>query len=465
MPALKGKHQLANDAEILAVSYSYIRHNHVTYIPCDYETLDDSVTPEPERTIWRPLTREMLQRKAYVQFQTLFEAESQLSSFDFMVAQSSQHYHGEVDSLLIRTKDGLKELKADGQLHDPTGRFIPNTLIPVLNQDEADKAEVMATLASWLDSEEEAIALLRHLATALVPNWSAVKYLLLLGAGRNGKSLLMHMVQKIYGSENCANVTRQDISDNSPVVTQLNGKLLNLVFDGMAVYLKDSGREKSLIAGETVGVRKLYSSDLTPVRTNALFIEGLNREPKSSDKSTALQARIIRFGFPNVYDEDKDFWDHMTSERMIGALLSLMIDNWVKPQEAAIMLAPSAAAIELQMEYMHENSLAFQFIKYFDDTDPLGVDALLGMDYPELTQRFQAWRVKENDLRPWPPTEIASLFKGVVDSKRKSKRPAPGAQPRYVRQITGFTKTTAMFIGALRGDADAGQPAAPMVED
>lgn len=463
MPSLKSKHQMATDAEVLAQSFQYVRHGQVTYAPQDFETGDTGVIPDPERTIWIPLTQEDLQQKAYTQFQTLFESTQALTSWEFMIAQSSTMNRDRVDSLLIRTKDGLRELKGDGKLHEPSGKFIPNTLKPMLNEDPDDKAEVMRVLTSWVDSEEEAISMLRHFATALAPHWSAVKYVLLLGAGRNGKSLLMHMLRNIFGTENCSGVTRQDISDKSPAVTQLNGKLLNMVFDGMAVYLKDSGMEKSLIAGETVHIRRLYSSVLTPVQTNGLFIEGLNREPKSSDKSTALQARIIRYWFPHVYDEDKAFWDHMTSERMVGALLSLMIDNYVRLEDKAVMLAPTTLSLELQLEHMHENSIAFQFLKYVEDTDPLGAGVIVGMDLPELTQRFNSWRLKElNDLRSIQETEVFQIFRPVLLTDRKSRR--DGTRVFKVRHVVAFTKEARLFIESLKGE-DAHDDTATVVED
>lgn len=462
MPQLKKKNELSQDANVLASSYSYVRHGHVIYVPTDYETGDDSVTPPPERTCWLPVTREYLRRKALTQFDTLFETEQSLASFEFMVGQVAQQNDDHITSLLVRTKDGLRELKEDGKLYEPTGKFIPNTLKPMLNDDPADKAEVMGVISNWLNSEEEAVAMLRHFATALVPHWSAVKYVLLLGAGRNGKSLMMHMLQAIFGSENCSMITRQEISDKSSVITALNGKLLNVVFDGQAVYLKDSGTEKSIVAGERVSIRKLYSSEHTPVQTKALFVEGLNREPKSSDKSTALQSRIIRFWFPNVYDVDDEFWVRMMSEQMIGALLSLLIDNYVRPKEAAVMLAPTSAALELQLEHMFENSYGLQFIKFIEETDSEGADVLIDMEFSELVQRFQAWRIKENDLRPWPEPEVLNVFRPSLYTDRKSRR--VGGVPRKVRIITAFTKETLQFIETLRGE-DADVDTASVVED
>ena len=44
----------------------------------------------------------------------------------------------------------------------------------------------------------------------------------------------------------------------------------DIVFDGQATYLKDSGTEKSLVAGETVAIRKLYESTPVLVQTTIL---------------------------------------------------------------------------------------------------------------------------------------------------------------------------------------------------
>jgi hypothetical protein len=453
MPEVKPRRKLSEEAVVLAESFEFVRHRQVLYMPVDAETGDWSVVPDPHRTMWVPLSREDLQRRALEQFDTLFESPASLESFAFMVGQCSIQHTEAVDSVLVRTDDGLRRLGSDGLLVEPDGEFVPNTLRPRLNTDSDRKVEVLSRITDWLGGEpEEAVALLRHFATTLAPGWSAVKYVLLLGSGRNGKSLLMHMLQGVFGRENCSNVTRQDIADKSPAVLDLNGKLLNLVFDGQAAYLKDSGMEKSLIAGEAVGVRRLYTSELTPVQTSALFVEGLNKEPKSSDKSSALQARIIRFWFPNVYPLDQAFWDRMMAEDNVGALLSLMIDNYVQPHEASVMLAPSRAAIDLQLDHMYENSVGLQFVKHLEDDHPLTSDALLDMEVEELVSRFQSWRVKLNDLQPWPEPEVLTVFRTVVDIGRKSVR--RGGAPRKVRVVTAFKQETEMFVERMRREAN-----------
>ncbi len=450
MLELKTKKQLAEEAFKLAHGLNLVRYRSITYIPADYETRETSVPPGPDRTIWLPLTRETIRRLAAAQFDTLFGSDSELSSFDFMVAQSAIQMDKAVSSLLVRTNSGLMELEDTGQLVPATGEFRPNSLVPMLNEDQAEKGRVFDVISGWLDSDEEAESLLRHLATSLSPGWSAVKYVLLLGEGRNGKSVMLKMLHKLFGSDNVSNVTRQMISEQSAVVTELNGKLLNIVYDGRAEYLKDSGTEKSLVAGEPVPIRRLYESSATTVQTNALFIEGLNREPKTHDKSTALQKRLVRFQFPNVYALDHKFERSMMTDESLGALLSLLIERYVTEDRLAEALAPTTKAMELQLEQMYANSIGLQFLKYIEESPGLGAAGLVGSPMSDLVQQFHAWRLKENDLGTWAEPDVHALFLPLLNTERKAVR--IDGQPRKVRVVTSYKIEAQAFIDSLKGD-------------
>lgn len=454
MLELKTKKALGEEAFKLAQSLSLVRYRNVTYIPADYESRETAIVPTSDRTIWLPLNRDKIRRLSAALFNTLFSSDGELASFDFMVAQNANQEDNPASTLLVRTPDGLRQLTELGVLEEPTGDFVPNALFPMLNEDPAHKALVFEVIRNWLDDDGEAHSLLNHLATSLAPGWSAVKYVLLLGEGRNGKGLLMKMLQSVFGRENVSNVTRQHIAEGSPVVTELNGKLLNIVFDGRAEYLKDSGMEKSLIAGEQVPIRRLYESTPTTVQTTALFVEGLNREPKSSDKSAALQKRLMRYQFPNVYSLDYKFEKRMLCDEMLGAFLSLLIDHYVLQDEVAEKLAPTPKAIELQLEHMFVNSLALQFLKQLEETDPLGILGLLGSPHIDLVQKFQSWRIRENDLGSWSEPDVQGLFQPLINTERHSVR-VNGA-PRKIRVVTSLKPEAAAFLESLKGQEDHG---------
>ena len=449
--------QLAAEAVTLATSFEYVKFNGRIYAPMDYETNDDTVIPPVDRKYWVPMTATDIQQKAYLQFDTLFKDDSQLRSFMFMVNQMATNITTVQPWLLIKTAQGLRVLHEDGKLHEPDGQFVPNMLLPVLNEDVDVRAQLMTTITAWLGGEEEeALSLIRHLATALAPHWSAGKYVLLIGDGRNGKSVLMTMLLDLFGRHNCSGVERQVISDGSPAAFDLNGKLLNLVFDGPAEFLKDSGREKSLITGEQISVRKLYSNEQSVIQTCALFVEGLNQEPKSRDKSSALQARLVRYWFPNKYVEDDVFFAEMRSERMLGALLSLLVDNYVKPEDKGVMLMPTSLSRQLQMEHMEDNSLAVQFIVHLEETTPLGAEAtLLDTPFDDLVLQFQSWRLKVNDLTAWDKSALIHMFRPVLRTERRSTRLAGKNYPVKVRTITGIKHDMLEYLYTLKEEEDA----------
>jgi phage/plasmid-associated DNA primase len=453
MLELKTKQALAKEAHSLAGSCSLVRYHNQTYMPVDFESMEYDPPPEPDRTIWVPMTQDKLRRVAAKQYDTLFGNDAELRNFEFMVAQNSDHKDRQISHLLIKTADGLKLLSDSGELKDVDGQFVPNAIVPKLNTKKKDKDRVLKVIQEWVGSKEEAESLLYHLATALAPGWSAVKYIILLGEGRNGKSVLLKMLMALFGRENVSSVTRQHISERSPVVTDLNGKLLNIVFDGQSTYLKDSGDEKSLVAGETVAVKKLYESTPVLVQTTALFIEGLNREPKSHDKSSALQKRIVRFLFPNTYELDHKFEREMLSEDSLGAFLSILIDHYVKEDEAAAKLAPTKQALELQLEHMFVNSVGLQFLKYVEETDVEGAVGLLEIAMPDLVQRFQSWRVRENDLSTWAEPDVLALFNSLVNTERRTKGRV-GGTPRKVRVLTSFKPEARAFLDSLMEGAD-----------
>lgn len=466
---LKSKATLAGEAFKMAQSFNLVRYRDVTYIPADYETHDVMNAVEPERTMWLPVNQTYIRRLAATQFSTLFGSDSELRSFDFMVAQNATHVDSMATTLLVRTPQGLRQLTEEGTLEDPTGIFVPNTVLPMLNEDVAAKDKVFSVIAEWLDSEDEAHSLLYHLATSLAPGWPAVKYVLLLGEGRNGKSLLLKMMHRLFGTHNVSHVTRQDMTEGTTAVIELNGKLLNIVFDGQKAYLKDSGREKSLIAGEPVPIKKLYESAPTMVQSNSLFIEGLQEEPKSLDKSTALQKRLVRFLFPNIYKLDHKFEKEMLREENLGAFLSLLLDHYVLEDEVAEKLAPTKKSMELQLEHMYVNSIALQFLKWLEETDAEGVAGMLGSPLHDVVPKFQSWRIKENDLGTWAEPDVLALFTPLVATERKSVR--IGGEPRKVRVATSLKDEARAFIESLKGHEDDGTDAgvaddvAALVED
>ena len=139
----------------------------------------------------------------------------------------------------------------------------------------------------------------------------------------------------------------------------------------------------------------------------------------------------------------------MLSEESLGAFMALLIEHYVHEDGVAELLAPTQKAMELQLEHMFINSAGLQFLKYVDETDPLGVDALIGATLSELASMFQSWRLKENDLSTWAEPDVVALFQPILNSERKGVR--VDGKPRKVRVVSSLKPEALAFIDSLKG--------------
>lgn len=448
MLQLKSKAALAQEATTLATSFRLVYYRNNLYAPVHYITQEPNPDGDPEETHWEVLTQHEIQRLAAAEFRTMFSSDSELRAFYFMTTQASEGIYHSVDSLLVKTGQGLRVLDGQGMLQVPGGSFAANTLQPTLNSDDGLKKEVFDTMVSWLDSEEEAVSLLHHLATVLAPGWSAVKYVLLIGEGRNGKGVLIGMLNRLFGESNISSVPRQEIAKRSPMVIDLNGKLINMVYDGAMEYIKDSGPEKTLTAGEPASIKDLYVSAPVKVQTNALFVEALNKEPLSRDKSSALQKRLARFYFDKVFPIDKAFEGRMWSDEIMGAFLALLIEYYVQPHEMAVKLALTEASQELQLEHMYQNSHGLQFLKTMFDEGQMPED---GDELEEVGKKFMAWQ-KVTSGSAWELPDVTQQLATLFTVERKSKR--SGGTVKKIKVVTGFKPDTQRYLDSLEGGLD-----------
>lgn len=457
----KTMNELVQDAQSLARSFHLVHYRGNLYVPLHFETGEVHVTGTPEETLWEAIGQAEIRELAAQQYSTMFTSDTQLRNFHFMVSQAAQQEKEIINTVMVKTDDGLMVLNSEGGLVPPDGSFVANTLLPKLVTDEAEQQAVFDVIVNWLGSEEEAVSLLHHFATVLAPGWSAAKYVLLLGEGRNGKGVLLRMLERLFGRNNMSQVPRQEIAARSPMTITLNGKLINLVFDGPMEYVKDSGTEKTLTVGEPAFIKDLYTSTPVLVQTNALFVEALNKEPLSRDKSPALQKRLARFHFNKVFERDREFELHMWSERTMGAFLGLLINHYVQEHEASEKLALTETSKELQLEHMLHNSLVLQFLKqlWLDGNGSLSV---IGEELDALASRFISWRQTQGDKSNWDLAEAAELLKQALITEPKSKR--IGSKVGKVRVITDYRTDTERFVDSLEGGFDEAAFEA-MVED
>ncbi|RZB38011.1 MAG: putative DNA primase/helicase [Desulfobacteraceae bacterium Eth-SRB2] len=140
-------------------------------------------------------------------------------------------------------------------------------------------------------------------------------FILLIGHGANGKSVLMRLVEALVGSENVCGVQPSQL-DNKFQRAHLHGKLANVVTEINEVYKIADAQIKALSSGEltTAEYKNKDPFDFHPFATGWF---GTNHMPHTQDFSEALFRRAIIIPFNRVFaekEQDKHLIDKLKKE-------------------------------------------------------------------------------------------------------------------------------------------------------
>jgi len=455
MPRLHTKQELMSLAVAVSNSMTLVTYKGHVYEARDYETGEAS--PSPERAIWLVLPSDTIMDIAQT-LDILFANPGEFESFKYMIRQGSKRVKIASPHVMIRHEDGLAYLTDHG-LEEVTAddTFDPNFINHrIIDKDDPDHIyviELFQTITDWVGSERQAHSLLYHLATALQPGWSAAKYIILLGKGRNGKGTLLKMIRALLGASNVSGVLRQDIAARKSIIHALNGKLANIVFDGPKKYIAESGPEKTLTVGEPLDIEMKYENDPLTVETNALFMEALNKEPKAGDKSEALQARLVRFNFPNKYVKDLNFERYMLGDRMLDALLTLLWEHWVSEDELDTKLKITEESHDLQILSELVGSPILTFVEDISRKDPTLIEQLQSGSYPAdaLVDALQPW-MQSQGYESRSASAIWELMTDHFTIERVVKR--EGGRPVTKRIIAAVHSDTLRALQTMGGTTD-----------
>lgn len=157
----------------------------------------------------------------------------------------------------------------------------------------------------------------------LIPTQQFEKIMVLVGEGKNGKSVIMRMLKHLVGAANCSAVDLEFLAEPH-ALQPMEGKLVN--FASEWAHLKPSGAAvlKKISGGDPATVNpkgsKAYMANIV-----ARFIVSSNDPPSITDRSDAFWRRLLTVPFDIQIDQDKQIpIDNLTaslSEELPGIFL------------------------------------------------------------------------------------------------------------------------------------------------
>ncbi len=246
-----------------------------------------------------------------------------------------------------------------------------------------------AALDLSLGGDPEKVALLQEFAGyLLLPNTDAQRFLVLIGDGANGKSVVGAVLTALVGPENASSVGLDAFGDRF-ALTATVGKLLNFSDDMGSLDKVSEGRLKTYTSGGRMTFDRKHQTPISAVPTARLCF-ATNVLPHVTDKSSGVWRRMLVIPFDSpisperrVPGMDKAGW-WLNSNEMPGIL------NWaisgLDRLQANQMQFTHCRASEAALE-THKNDCnpAIQFLR---DSCIEGPHQIAGSD---LYQKYLAW--------------------------------------------------------------------------
>ncbi|MDA8112212.1 MAG: phage/plasmid primase, P4 family [Nitrospiraceae bacterium] len=238
------------------------------------------------------------------------------------------------------------------------------------------------------DALEKIRALLEFMGYSFTCSTEFETAILLVGAGGNGKSVVLRLLERMVGSRNRAAVQIRQL-DNRFQRAHLDGKLVNIMSELPEGAEIPDGEIKSLISGETITAEFKFKSafDLSPVVK--LWI-GTNHMPSTRDLSEGLFRRFLILQFNNRFDDkperDTRLVDKLAAES--SGILNLCLKALGGVYERGALTKPRSSVLAVEAWKRDVDQVA----QFLDECMTLG--AGLSMKTVDLYNTYRSWAIE-----------------------------------------------------------------------
>ena len=196
----------------------------------------------------------------------------------------------------------------DGRLNLTTGKYIDGfnseelqiVRVPIEYNPGADCPSFKQFLSEVLENEDDIQAIFELIGYCL---WKFMVYdvfVIFVGLGANGKTVLLEVMTKFLGEENVSTVTLQQLALSRFASAGLLGKLANLAGEIPNEAIKDTSRIKELSGGGLIEGEYKFQ-DTFVFRNFAKLIFSTNEPPAIYDDTTGTWRRLRTFKFPRTF--------------------------------------------------------------------------------------------------------------------------------------------------------------------
>ncbi|HZT77376.1 MAG TPA: phage/plasmid primase, P4 family [Vicinamibacterales bacterium] len=321
------------------------------------------------------------------------------------------------DKTFLAIANGLLDLtaKTSPTLIPASPLWFSPVRLPVRYDPASTCPRWLAFLDRVLEGDAERIALLQEwFGYNLVFDTSYQRFMMFLGEGANGKSVVTSTLENLLGAENVSNVPLELFGDRFQLAPSI-GKLANIVSEVTSVSKVDEGRLKEFTAGDSMSFDRKY---LTPLQTKptARLTIATNNLPRIGDRSEGVWRRLMLMPFNVVIPEgerDPLLTDKLKAE--LSGVLNWALEGLRRLQQQGHFTVPSVNTASVT-EYKEESNPVKQFLDECCISEP---DAT----YPcaHIYIQYQLW-CKARGYKPLDERQFGKDLKRVFPKVQRNRR-------------------------------------------
>lgn len=329
----------------------------------------------------------------------------------------------ETNNIMINFEDSILMIE-DGEFykipHDPKFRKLYKLKFPY---DERANCPKVDKFTMDVIGEQQAIDMFwEFIGSCFISNeyMKLEKSVMLIGAGANGKSVLLDLVRELFGALNVSTVSLKDMG-NPERRHSMIGKLLNIASEGSANKF-DSEDFKAIISREPLPVRQLYNNSVDTNDFPRLIFASNHLPYTGGDSSNGMMRRIEIISFDKIFSEDeqdKQLLQKLTPElsgvmnRVLQGMTRLLKNQKLttspKVQEAKRMYELQIDPVKFfvsELRIVHDETLhiypsADLYEKFRDFCKDSGINALNKQNFSKHMSSIYGKLQHSNTLYGW----------------------------------------------------------------
>ena len=206
----------------------------------------------------------------------------------------------DADKNIWNMQNGLYNI-ATNQLKPHTYRYLSRNQIPVRFDPKA-RCKRFGKFLSEVVYPDQIRTVIELMAYTFLRDNPFELYVILLGVGANGKSVLMHVLTRLHGPENVSPVPLATLLNNRFAKKELEGKNVNIDMEMSKATINDMGVLKELTGQQPVRIEPKHLPAYSTRLWAKLFFS-TNEMPEMMDFSDGHYRREVVISFPYQFEE------------------------------------------------------------------------------------------------------------------------------------------------------------------